>query len=125
MKLLPRISIGKFITAIRRLPSDKPKVTPGKWYRTQKEHWLGWLAEYHGPGAYARTGPASARDARFAYNHIVEVKMLLWLIEAAGVPRAAVQKARVAAARASTLSSKSAAVRKRVPWEMVHESLFP
>ena len=25
------------------------------------------------------------RDARFAYNHIVEPKMLLWLIEAAGV----------------------------------------
>ncbi len=22
------------------------------WYKTQQEHWLGWLAEYSGPGAY-------------------------------------------------------------------------
>ncbi|MBR0405923.1 MAG: hypothetical protein IJI68_12125, partial [Eggerthellaceae bacterium] len=22
----------------------------GVWYRSQKEHWLGWLSEYDGPG---------------------------------------------------------------------------
>lgn len=118
------ISIATLAAAIRALPSDKPKVTPGKWYKTQKEHWLGWLQEYHGPGAYGRTGPAKSRDARFAYNHIVEVKMLLWLIEAAGVPRSSVAKARSAAARVSSLSRKSAAVREHVPWETLYASLF-
>ena len=23
----------------------------GVWYKSQKEHWLGWLSEYDGPGA--------------------------------------------------------------------------
>ena len=118
------VSITKFITAIRALPSDKPKVTRGKWYTTQKEHWLGWLSEYCGPGAYGRTGSAAARDARFAYNHIVEVKVLLWLIEAAGVPHVRVQKARLGAARAPSLSRKSAIMRKHVPWELLHDVLF-
>jgi hypothetical protein len=40
--------------------------------------------EYDGPGAYGRIA-GKQRDARFAYNHIVEPKMLLWLIKAAGV----------------------------------------
>lgn len=26
----------------------------GAWYSSQKEHWLGWLAEYDRPGAYGR-----------------------------------------------------------------------
>jgi hypothetical protein len=37
------ISIAKFIRAIEALPSDEPQVIPGRWYQTQKEHWLGWL----------------------------------------------------------------------------------
>jgi len=26
----------------------------GAWYRSQKQHWLGWLTEYSGPGAYGK-----------------------------------------------------------------------
>ena len=124
MQNLPRVSIARFISAIRALPSDKPRVTPGKWYRTQKEHWLGWLSEYRGPGAYGRTGSAASRDAQFAYNHIVEVKMLFWLAAASGVPRSRVQKARLGAARVASLSRKSAIVRKHVPWEQIYRALF-
>ena len=25
------------------------------WWSTQKEHWLGWLTEYNGPGYYGRS----------------------------------------------------------------------
>jgi len=78
------VSIGRFIKAIQALPSDEPRVYPKKWYATQKEHWLGWLRDYHGPGAYGRRSEIR-RDAEYVYNHIVEVEMLLWLIEAAGV----------------------------------------
>ena len=77
-------SIAQFIEAIRTLPEDMPHGNPRVWYRTQKEHWLGWLEGYDGPGAYGRT--QANRDAKFAYNHIVEPKMLLWLVDAAGVP---------------------------------------
>lgn len=75
-----KISIGWLIRAIRRLPSDKPKDDPRKWYKTQKQHWLGWLGEYHGPGYYGRK-PQTPRNARHAYNHIMCPEMLLYLIE--------------------------------------------
>ena len=54
------------------------------WYRSQKEHWLGWLAEYDGPGAYGRSD--AKRDARFVYNHIQCAPMLFWLSEALETP---------------------------------------
>jgi hypothetical protein len=41
----------------------------GAWYTSEKEHWMGWLAEYDGPGAYGRQSDQRC-DARFVYNHI-------------------------------------------------------
>jgi hypothetical protein len=111
-------SITQLIHAIRALPADEPQKHPGKWYRTQKEHWLGWLGEYHRPGAYGRQ-VGKKRDAAFAYNHIVEVKMLLWLIEAAGVRAGQISAAKRAASRVNFLGRKSAAVRRQVPWRDV------
>lgn len=43
---------------------------PGVWYRTQKEHWLGWLRDYDCPGAYGRK-VTGGRDSHFVYNHVV------------------------------------------------------
>lgn len=86
------ISVAMLRAAIQELPSDKPTPHPSVWYATQKEHWLGWLRYYGGPGAYGRKGGAG-RDAEFAYNHIVNFQMLLWLIKAAGLPPATVRKA--------------------------------
>jgi hypothetical protein len=117
------ISIAKFIRAIAKLPSDAPRSQPGVWYRTQKEHWLGWLREYDGPGAYGRRAGQN-RDARFAYNHIVYPQMLLWLIEAAGVRQELVEAARNAATTGTTLMQRSGAVRKDVPWAEVHNALW-
>ncbi len=75
-----RISIAEFINVIKRLPSHPTVHDPRVWYTTQKEHWLGWLGEYDGPGGYGRV-PGKKRDAKFAYNHIVNPEMLLWLFE--------------------------------------------
>jgi len=118
-----RVSIKMFLRAIQRLPSDKSRITPGKWYRTQKEHWLGWLREYDGPGFYGRQAGKN-RDAEFAYNHIIEPKMLLWLIAAAGVKPSLVAAARREAAHATTMPGKSAAIRKHVPWPILCAALF-
>jgi hypothetical protein len=65
------------------------------------------------------------RDARYAYNHIVEPKMLLWLIPAAGVKPALVRAARAAAKGPRTMMAQSAAVRRVVPWEIVEAALWP
>jgi hypothetical protein len=39
------------------------------WYRTQKEHWLGWLSQYLGREHTGRKG--GDLDAKYAINHIV------------------------------------------------------
>ena len=119
-----RISIPELRRAIARLPADAPVKQPGVWYLTQKEHWLGWLKYYNTEGAYGRR-PGLNRDARYAYNHIVEPKMLLWLLPAVGVSPVRVRAARSSAAREKTMMAQSAAIRRVVPWEVVAEALWP
>ena len=120
--MTPEVSIEQFIEAIHRLPEDEPHGNPKVWYRTQKEHWLGWLGEYHGPGAYGRA-TGKKRDAKYAYNHIVEPKMLIYLIRAAGVDPRFVKAAEEAAAGGTTMMQQSGAIRRHVPWEVVREAL--
>jgi len=91
----------------------------GVWYRSQKEHWLGWLSEYDGPGAYGRK-TQRGRSARFVYNHINCPPMLLWLAEATGVPRATVLAAkRSALLTCRTRGAHCAQIRKVIPWPTV------
>lgn len=117
-------SIRDLLVAIGRLREDEPVHDARKWYRTQKEHWLGWLSEYNGPGAYKRKVTAG-RDARFAYNHIVEPKMLVYLAEASGVPQAQAVAAREVLRSKASLASQAAAVRKIVPWGTIEAALWP
>ena len=117
------ISIAQFIHAIRRLPSVEPHSKPGVWYKTQKEHWLGWLREYDGPGAYGRI-PGKNRGARFAYNHVVCPEMLLWLIQAAGVSQSSVEAAQRTAAEGTRLMQRSAVIRRCVPWPELQRALW-
>jgi hypothetical protein len=117
-------SIAALIKAIEQLPSDSPVRDNKKWYRTQKEHWLGWLDEYHTPGYYGRqTG--QRRDAAYAYNHIVEPKMLSWLIEAAGVNPDLVRNARRAAKKCHSMPAQAALIRDYVPWSLLADALWP
>src|ERR1700733_1454024 len=93
-------------------------------YRSQKEHWLGWLSEYDGPGAYGRK-TSVVRSAEFAYNHVVCPPMVLWLGEVSGVKRSLVNQAKIAGLDASrTLQGKCAAIRRIVPWSNIEELLL-
>jgi RNA polymerase sigma-70 factor, ECF subfamily len=64
------------------------------------------------------------RSAEFVYNHINCPPMVLWLGEAAGLPRA-----RVAEAKRSVLSAnpnhaaECSAIRRVLPWEMIESRL--
>lgn len=117
------ISIAKFRQAIQRLPSDDPQDNPRTWYKTQKVHWLGWLSEYNGPGAYGRkTG--QRRDAKFAYNHIVCPEMLLYLVKAIPLRIELVEAAEKAYQGNLSLMQKSGAIRKVVPWSEIYLMLF-
>jgi len=124
-RLMPApISVKALISAIRLLRPDPPVINPKKWYLTQKEHWLGWLAEYDGPGAYGRQTGVQ-RDAKYAYNHIVEPEMLLYLASASGVDGALVAAANQAFAERTTLMQASGTIRKIVPWETIAKALWP
>ena len=99
---------------ISKTLEEKRKVV---WYRTQKEHWLGWLREYDGPGYYCRK--RWDRDARFIYNHIMCPPMLMWLAEAAGVSRVNLMNARRRVVESRTLAAKCASFREQIPWDLV------
>jgi hypothetical protein len=85
------------------------------WYVSQKQHWLGWLSEYDGPGYYGRK--KRGQSAEFAYNHIMCPPMLLWLAEASKIAKEKVHEAKDAALSARpTLASQCSAIRKSIPW---------
>jgi len=88
------------------------------WYRSQKEHWLGWLSEYDGAGYYGRK--SRGLSAQFAYNHIMCPPMLLWIAEASGISKKKVLTAKQSALSARpTLASQCAAIRKSIPWSEI------
>lgn len=117
-------SIGQLLRAIRQLPEDKPVHNPRKWYLTQHEHWIGWLSEYNGPGAYNRMTHAG-RDAEFAYNHVVQPEMLVYLAEAARLDSATVLRAKRIVRGQGTLMQKAGAIRRIVPWSVIAAALWP
>ncbi|WP_349630174.1 very short patch repair endonuclease [Bradyrhizobium manausense] len=93
------------------------------WYSSQRQHWLGWLTEYKGPGAYDRKEPGG-RDAEFVYNHIVNPKMLIWLAEAVGAPRGRLLRAKKAALSAGPrMQAMSAAIRGEFPYSYIETLL--
>jgi hypothetical protein len=98
---------------------------PGRrtpWYRHQKEHWEGWLGEYDGPGAYDRND--WHRDAGYVYGHIQCAPMLLWLAEAAGLPKSTLTSAKQAVLKAGTSpAGQCAALRRVIPWSHVEGAL--
>ena len=89
------------------------------WYQHQKEHWLGWLGAYDGPGAYGRK-VHSGRTAEFVYNHIMCPPMILWLGEAVGIGNKVMKQAVTACLEAGrTLPKQCGAIRSHVPWSMI------
>ena len=118
-------SIKWLFKRITALPADTavPKGTKGyNNYTTQKDHWLGWLDPESGTGTYPRSGGKN-RDARYVYNHIVEPKLLVYLIGAAKVDLNLVNEALKDAASVNALASKSARIRRHVSWETVEAAL--
>jgi hypothetical protein len=121
----------QLIRKIRLLPEnaqqtealEKALEWKASWCANQKEHWLGWLRVYEGPGAYDRKG--FHHDAAFAYNHCGCPPMVLWLGEAVGIELQIVKRAKTAALQAGgTYSSRCAAIRRHIAWADVEQRLL-
>jgi hypothetical protein len=128
---------NELLRRIRRLPTHAPitdsfersLVAEGIWthdrarYESQKEHWVGWLKDYDSPGYYKRKVWRD-RTAKYVYQHINCPPMLLWLAEAADVPRGKVLAAkRSAVAAGPALPSKAAAIRRVIPFSEIADCL--
>ena len=93
------------------------------WYKSQKQHWRGWLLEYDGPGAYGRK-TWKGRSAEYVYNHINCAPMVLWLGDACGISRRKVKAAGRAALKAGPNSSaQCAAIRREIPWAFIESRI--
>ena len=119
-------SVEQFVELIERLPADKeePVGTQGyNRYRTQKAHWLGWLNSKSTTGTYQRQD-APNRGAKYVYNHIMEPKMLLWLISALGLQSELVERAKEEAKNKKSMAGSCAAIRRVVPWQTLEKTLL-
>ena len=110
------------ITEDFELALKKRGVRGNDCYKSQKDHWVCWLSEYGGPGAYRRK--PGDRSAKFAYNRIQCAPMLVWLAEASGVPRTTLRNAvRVALSSGRSSGSQCASIRRIIPWEVIERLL--
>jgi len=105
------ISIEQFIHAIEQL-------LPAY----EQRQWIRWLSEYHTPGYYNRQ-VSKKRSAKFAYNHLANPEMLLWLARAAGVEKQLVQLAESESRDLINVHQQVAAIRRHVPWVIVNRAL--
>lgn len=104
---------------LRKQSGQREQAAP--WYTHQKQHWLGWLGDYSGAGAYGRAN--WNRSAEFVFNHVVNPQMLIWLAEAVGVDRQMVRRAVRAALTRRSMAAMSGAVRRVIPWSVIEPLL--
>jgi hypothetical protein len=104
--------------------SKSASFSPTAKHQSQKEHWLGWLNGYDGPGAYIRS-THSGRKAQFIYNRIQNSSMLLYLPEALGISKKLIKEAFESALKADavSMSRQCGAIRKVIPWDEIEKHL--
>jgi hypothetical protein len=99
-----------------------PDGSSSRW-DSQKDHLLGWMSGYDGPGAYRRKQPG--QDARFLYNHLRCAPALLFLAEALGEEKGTLHAAMNAVLAApKNPSSQCAAFRLIVPWSRIEDLIL-
>jgi hypothetical protein len=121
----PSYTIAQFIAAVeglqRQTPrSDKFPLPDG--HTSLKGQWLRWLGEYLEPGYYDRKNAVD--DAQWAYQHLNNGRMIVWLNEAAGEAPRIIGAAIVAMAERELPQTEAKYARLVLPWECVATLLF-
>lgn len=119
------LDICDLLVAISRMPEGR-RTRRKVWYESQKEHWIGWLLDYQGGGAYGRK-IHGCRDAKRVYNQLQCPDMLIYLAKESGVSPGLIRKASRAAGKGGSnarLAAKCGAVRDILPWSLVLEALM-
>jgi hypothetical protein len=121
----PSHTIAQFIAAIEGLEratphSDEFPVPSG--HASLKSQWVGWLEEYLERGYYDRK--YAHDDAQWAYQHLNNGRMIVWLNEAAGEHSRIIEAAIHAMAERETAQTEAKYARLVLPWDGVAELLF-
>ena len=100
----------------------------GKWYRSQREHWLGWLG-YHHHKIYNGGKKPESVDAAKIWNSLACSPMLFWLAESGGASVMLLEGAEQAAITAAAANPKDGhphgrLIREVLPWSLVRDSIL-
>ena len=98
-----------------------------KWYRSQREHWLGWL-EYQDRKALGAGQNPNHLHAKAVWNRLKCSPMMFWLAECAGVSPKLLGQAEEAAVEATRLNPKDGNPHGRLiltvlPWPIVEKAI--
>lgn len=129
-RMSEEITNRQMVRVFRRLPEFTPvqeRLDPqrgtgpdrGTWYRSQKEHMVGWFTgqSTRGAGAYTRATPNTS--AKTAYNRLQCPPAIVWIAEALGADEATVEQAIAAQLAEKDHRRQSGAVRRVLPWSLV------
>lgn len=87
-----------------------------------RAQWLRWLDEYLEPGYYDRKNAHD--DAQWAYNHLNNGRMIVWLNEAAGESPRIIGAAIAAMEDREPPQTEAKYARRVLPWEELARRLF-
>ena len=121
----PSYTIARVVAVIEGLPertpqSDELPLPPGQ--ASFKSQWIGWLEEYLERGYYDRKNAVD--DAQWAYQHLNNGRMIVWLNEAAGGDSRVIGAAIIAMAEREPPQTEAKYARLVLPWDGVAELLF-
>lgn len=99
-----------------------------KWYRSQREHWLGWLVAKDCEARAKDKNPTEI-DAKARWQHLLCSPLMYWTAECAGVARERLDAAEVAATEAAKINDKDGQphgtmMRAVLPWQIVEEAIL-
>ncbi len=120
------LDIRDLLVAISRMAEGRRVRSDSTWYESQKEHWIGWLLDYQGGGAYSRKS-RGCREARLVYNRLQSPDMVLYLAKESGVSPARIREATREALALGPNSSGAltcGAIRKILTWKLVFKALL-
>jgi len=133
------ISITHLKSRIATYPDFPPRTTAleqriqigtgfhGKWYRSQKEHMLGWMIVQEAQAREKDRDP-STTDAKQMWGRLKCSPSMFWLAEAAGVEDELLDEAENAAVAAAAINSRDGEphgrlMREVLPWDVISRAI--
>ena len=100
----------------------------GKWYRSQREHWLGWLVAKDCEARSGRIDPVNI-PAEKRWKWMMCSPAMIWLSDCAGVDDKILDLAECAAQRAAVMNDQDGHphgkfVREALPWPTLEACLL-